>query len=207
MSDIRARWEWRAFDAPQRTLDDVLASAGADPSPAETSDEIYVVSRVSPHNVKIRGGQLDVKMLESTRSAGLEKWRPVLKARFPVATSDLAPVWQAWAITPPRQLERSYTLDRFLREIVGVIPTLRAIAVTKHRTRFVLAGCHGEHARIEVDGRELTTIAFEDEAPERVLETVRAAGLESLPTSNYPAALKAAVGLTRPLTSSPRVSV
>ncbi|HVX39201.1 MAG TPA: hypothetical protein VHB25_06475 [Gemmatimonadaceae bacterium] len=207
VSEIRVRWEWRAFDPPHKAARDALARADEPPGPPVTSDEVYVLSRLSPHNVKIRGGQLDVKMLEATRASGLELWRPTLKARFPVTPAELAPVWHAWAITPPHRLAESYTLDRLLREIVDAIPTLLAISVVKHRTRLTLAGCAGEHARIEIAGRELTTIAFEDEDPERVLHTVHAAGLDALPTSSYPAALKAVLGLARPLTPSPRVSV
>lgn len=165
------------------------------------------MSRVSPHNVKIRAGQLDVKMLEATRAPGLELWRPALTAPLPVAADALEPLWRAWAVAPPVLRQPAYGIDQLLREIVDSIPALRAISVTKHRVRIALDGCAGEHARIEVAGRELVTIAFEDVDPERVRRAVRAAGLQALPTSNYPAALKRVIGVARPLTPPPRVSV
>jgi hypothetical protein len=154
-----------------------------------------VLSPDSPHNVKVRGGQLDVKVLEETLSGGLERWRPVLKQPFPASRDSVATVCRALAIRSPRLTQSSYTLEEFLRELLAAKPALRVVRVTKHRTRLSIADCPGEHATIQVNGSRLTTLALEHTDPTRVTRAVAELGLDGRQTSNYPAALKRVVGL------------
>src|SRR5262245_13834532 len=86
------RWEWR-------TEADVDAPAGE----VEESDEIYFLSD-SGASVKVRGGRLDVKVLDRVED-GLQLWRPVVKAELPL-DEDAAAV-AAGALGVP---ERATTL-------------------------------------------------------------------------------------------------
>ena len=53
---------------------------------------MYLVSRLTDANVKVRDGLLDVKELEHVDADGLEQWTPVLKAEFPVPADQVAAV-------------------------------------------------------------------------------------------------------------------
>ena len=66
------RWECR-------TEADVDAPAGE----VAESDEVYFLSDSSDASVKLRDGRLDVKVLERVED-GLQLWRPVVKAEFPL---------------------------------------------------------------------------------------------------------------------------
>ena len=174
----------------------------------DASFEIYILSANSAHNTKIRAGQLDVKCLEDMSANGLELWRPVFKESFPLDSDALAPLWKLWRIRAPRLTRSSYTMRRFLADLIAPRGNvLRAVTVTKARRKLTQFDCQAERARLTVAGERWDTLALEDDDPERVL-----AGLESLPLgrprgSNYPAWLKRVVGFPEALTLSTRAFI
>ncbi|HUH21383.1 MAG TPA: hypothetical protein VLZ09_05885, partial [Gaiellaceae bacterium] len=85
--EVVPRWEWRTFGHDFGDGERWFAAREAER--AEESDETYVLSRESDASVKVRGGQLDVKRRERVDDAGLEQWRPVLKASFPLSAADV----------------------------------------------------------------------------------------------------------------------
>ncbi len=48
--------------------------------------------------MKVRDDLMDVKQLEAVDDDGLEQWRPVLKASFPLAAADVAAVLDALGV-------------------------------------------------------------------------------------------------------------
>ena len=90
-----ARWEWRAFGDGFGGAEDRFG----EPERVQESDEVYLVSRLTDANVKVRDGLLDVKELEHVDTAGLEQWAPVLKAEFPVAADQVAAVLERLSST------------------------------------------------------------------------------------------------------------
>src|SRR5215211_6449996 len=83
---VVARWEWRSFGEDFETAR--LALASFLPERVEDSHETYLLGRAGDASVKVRDGRLDVKLLENVRDDGLEQWRPVMKAAFPVSGAD-----------------------------------------------------------------------------------------------------------------------
>src|SRR5262245_23374856 len=86
-STIVPRWEWRTFGERFGKAEGRLA--GLSPTRIDDSDELYIVSRRGEGSIKVRGGQLDVKRLEEVNDDGLERWRPVAKAAFPIPGADV----------------------------------------------------------------------------------------------------------------------
>ena len=74
------RWEWRTFADDLALVD---PSNELSPSEVRESDEVYALPR-APASVKFRDDVVDVKVLEQVDEAGLEQWRPVLKAALPL---------------------------------------------------------------------------------------------------------------------------
>jgi hypothetical protein len=161
---------------------------------AVISRELYVVSLASPHNVKIRDGRLDVKLLVSVDVSGLEQWRPLLKSEFPLDENAIDVVWRAWGLPEPVVHCRHCTRAEFLGEIARSEPAVRAVEIEKRRTRMTVEGCAGEYAALTIGGEEWETIAFEDVDPFRVWKAVRSVGLENAENTSYPAALKKILG-------------
>lgn len=203
-SPIQPRWEWRVFEP----FPGVFIESVRPPSVGENASiETYIVSAASPHNVKIRDGQLDVKMLEDTRDGSLELWRPVFKQPFPIDPRDLAPVWKAWGVPQPPLRRASYTIEQFIDEIVPSIPGLRAVPITKRRAPFTILDCRAERAVVTVGGSRWDTLALEDEDPERILLAQRTFDRALPRGANYPAMLKQIAGTSATLTSSTRVLI
>lgn len=201
---ITPRWEWRIFELfPGAFIDRVCPNRLDDIESVET----YVLSAASPHNVKIRHGQLDVKLLDDTRAGDLELWRPVFKQTFPIDGRDLAPVWAAWALPEPILRRASYTIEQFLHEIVASTPALRALTITKRRARFSIAGVHAERAALTIAGEPWDTLAIEDENPEQILLAQRTFDRAVPRGTNYPAMLKRIADKDAALTSSTRTFI
>jgi len=189
MPEIVPRWEWRvagepAADAAQRLGDLVESEA--------ESDEVYVLSSDGVDSVKVRDGLMDVKHLEEVRHDGLQRWRPVLKAAFPLAATDVGTMLGALRVTgmAPEPVGTVGELVERLRPR----DDLRAVDVHKRRRRFTLGGCMAEVSDLRADGREVRTLAVESEDPERVLGVVHEHGLDAAPNVSVVQALKRLVG-------------
>lgn len=197
LSTIRPRWEWRVFE---RRPGSFIGRTCPGPLEERISRETYILSAASPHNVKIRGGVLDVKVLVDAFEE-LELWRPVLKESFPVAGSALAPVWNAWGLAVPPFVRSSYTLEQFLSELVSPDRRLRTVAVEKRRAQLAGLGCSAERGAIDVAGQHWETLALEDESAERVISVRQGLGPERPAALDYPAFLKGVVGMAAPSTT------
>src|SRR5262245_36241603 len=108
-SGVVPRWEWRTFgdsfgDAEARFAALTCQSVGE-------SDELYLLSQGSDASVKVRGGKLDVKRREAVNDDGLEQWRPVLKAEFPLSAADVRALVDALAVPGFALAGHEYTLD------------------------------------------------------------------------------------------------
>ena len=192
MTEIVPRWEWRTFGERLGAAEDRLSAMT--PEREQDSDETYVLAAGTDASMKIRGGQLDVKRLERVDDDGLEQWRPVAKADFPIAAAELRALEEALG-APERPLERSeYTLEQLLDEVVGPGPELLAVAVHKHREHFTVGGAMVELSEIRTEHGARRTIAVESEDPALVVATVRELGFETRPNICLPHELKSLAG-------------
>ena len=108
------RWEWRTFADDLALVD---PSNELSPSEVRESDEVYALPR-APASVKFRDDVVDVKVLEQVDEAGLEQWRPVLKAALPLSADDVGVLLDALDVAPLPQLDRpSYGLAE-LRDLL-----------------------------------------------------------------------------------------
>ena len=187
MGSITPRWEWRTFRNNFKVIETRLR---ATPSERRESSETYVVSNPAGTNTKIRDEALDVKVLQQVDSHGLEQWLPVMKASFPLTRESLETAFSAWALEPPALDGRTWTLQRFLSDIVARQPSLAVINVTKVRYGYVIDDCLVEVADLTFDGTPVRTIAVEMVDPERVWRTVETLGLSAYENVNYVKALK-----------------
>jgi exopolyphosphatase / guanosine-5'-triphosphate,3'-diphosphate pyrophosphatase len=190
---IVPRWEWRTFGERFGVVEEHFAALPAER--VQASDELYLLSTEVDETVKVRDGLLDVKHLEQVNDEGLEQWRPVLKAEFPVAATDVGSVIERLGV-PAASVERAaYSLDELVDELVRPSRELAAVHVHKRRERHMLGGCMAELTDVRADGRATRTIAIEADDPSRVIATVRELGLASRPNVSYPRGLKALLGL------------
>ncbi|HOW45947.1 MAG TPA: hypothetical protein PK919_12370 [Candidatus Aminicenantes bacterium] len=193
MAEIIARWEWRTFgDAFGAAEKNILAFP---PDKVRSSSEVYILSRNSMDNTKIRDMLMDIKTLRQVNADKLEQWFPVMKAGFPLAQAVLADVFKAWKAAPPLLAREAYGYDEFLGELVAPHADLRMVRVEKERHGFMINGCIVEIADLKFDGAPIRTVAVEMADPAAVMRTVRQLGLEGFENVNYLKALKRFVGM------------
>ena len=190
---IVPRWEWRTFG--ERFGDADARFAGLTPGRVDESDEIYLLSLASDASVKIRDGLMDVKRLERRDDDGLELWKPVMKASYPLPAPDVAAVITALGVAVPPLARAEYTLDELITEVVGPRDDLMAVEVHKRREHYTVGGCLAELSEVRTAQGSRRTIAIESEDPARVIATVRELGLGSRRNVSMAHGLKAIVGL------------
>ena len=189
---IVPRWEWRTFGESFGKADILLGALP--PERAEESDDVYVVSLSSDASVKVRNGLLDVKRLERVNDDGLEQWKPVMKAAFPLPASEVAEVMATLGTDAPPLQRGVYTLDEFFDEVIGSSDDLLAVETHKRREHYAVGGCMAELSEVRTAQGSERTIAVESEDAARVFEAVNELGLGSRRNVCMARGLKALVG-------------
>jgi exopolyphosphatase/guanosine-5'-triphosphate,3'-diphosphate pyrophosphatase len=136
---------------------------------------------------------MDVKQLQTVDGDGLEQWRPVMKARFPLPAADVRSLLAALGVEVPLARE-VYTLDELVGEVIGASDSLRAVEVHKHREHHTLGGSMTEVTELRTPSGSIRTLAVESENQARVVATVRALELASRPNVCLARGLKNLVG-------------
>jgi exopolyphosphatase/guanosine-5'-triphosphate,3'-diphosphate pyrophosphatase len=189
--EVVPRWEWRTFGHDFGDGERWFAAREAERG--EESDETYVLSRESDASVKVRGGQLDVKRRERVDHAGLEQWRPVLKASFPLSAADVGTALETLGAEAPLP-EGEYPQERLMHEVVARSPDLLPLDVHKRREHYTVGGAMAELSEVRTEHGSRRTIAVESEDPAKVVAAVRELGLSSRHNVNMPSGLKALAG-------------
>ena len=163
--------------------------AGLTPTSSEERDELYLLSEHGD-NVKIRDDLIDIKVLrEVDRRRGLERWEPVLTTSFPLDVAAVTAVFEALREPLPSLSRKAYSLSVLLDELVELGGTIRVVSVHIRRVRYTINDCIGELSDIEVDGRNIRTLAIEGEDPAAVRASVIALGLGERVNTSVPLGL------------------
>jgi exopolyphosphatase / guanosine-5'-triphosphate,3'-diphosphate pyrophosphatase len=176
-------------------MGDVDARLAALPPERDSeTDELYLLAVDSEASVKVRDGLMDVKRLERVSDDGLEQFRPVLKAAFPIGEEDVRAMLDALGV-PGGVLERDeYALDELVAEVVAPREDLIAVEVHKRRAHFTIGGCMVERSELRTDRGTARTVCVESEDPALVLATLRSFGLDPHANVSVPRQLQAMAG-------------
>jgi len=192
MESIVPRWEWRTFAASFGDADERFRRLP--PGKLQESDELYFLSPTCDANVKVRDGLVDIKTLEQIDGHGLEQWRPIMKATFPLPAAEVTRVCDTLQV-PPLPLQDTYALEPMQAELTHPSRGVRALSMHKKRRRYTVGGCLAEMTEVAADGRAARTVAIEGEDPARVWAAVREMSLERFENLSYPRGLKRLLGL------------
>jgi len=192
VDEIKPRYEFRVWSD---TLGSVHNRLGlmAQPRTAE-SEETYLISKATDKcNAKIRAALMDIKVLVA-EDRGLQQWKPILKAGFPLDSSVIATqVFPSLELPPPALPKSVYELDEFLDHVAGADVRLAIVAVRKTRYQFRIGACAAEYAQIMINGVPRDTVAVESVDPDAVLQLVRELGIDD-PNTSYIREIKRVLG-------------
>ncbi|MCC5869282.1 MAG: hypothetical protein JJU27_12285 [Gammaproteobacteria bacterium] len=190
------RYEFRAF-ARDFGIIETRLRAWASPAQIRESDEIYFVAPdCIEHNVKYRGGVLDIKTLVS-REGRLEQWTPRSKTGFPLTgdwlAAEFAPALALDATAMPTTIPSARALVETL-----VYPTagLLAVRVFKRRFSFTIDGCMAEIAEVEFNTAALRTACVEGTDADAVETLIDRLGLDVYANLSYLQAIRQVTGLS-----------
>jgi exopolyphosphatase / guanosine-5'-triphosphate,3'-diphosphate pyrophosphatase len=190
---IIPRWEWRTFGTDFGAADATFAAL--EPELTQESDEVYLLSPGTDAAVKIRAGLMDIKELREVSEAGLEQWRPAMKATFPLPRAEALKVCAELRVSVPPAGKSAFSLDEFLALLAAPERGVRAVGVHKRRRHYTINGCMAEVAEVTAEGHAIRTLAVELDDADRVADTVRELGLSDRRNTSYPRWLKTAVGM------------
>jgi hypothetical protein len=189
MENIIPRWEWRTFQED-------LSIAGENikkftQGKTRESSEVYILSKESNNNTKIRDMLMDIKTLKNINDDKLEQWIPVMKAGFPIKKETIIEVFQVFNITVPDLINNEYSYEEYLNDIIKTNSNLLAVDVLKVRTGYTINDCIVEIAEITLNNTiRIMTAAVELEDPAKVINTVKELKLDMFENINYIKALK-----------------
>lgn len=195
MNTTAPRFEFRAF-AKNFGLVETKMRQLAKCEQIRESSETYIVSGANNrNNVKVRDGQIDIKVLIG-QEMGLERWNPVLKTAFPLPGHIIRDEVLAALGIQGMDLKRpSYTLEEFLDGIIRGQAALVAVSVFKRRFGFTIDGCTTELAEIWANGAGIQSVAVESTDVQTILATKAALALDEYENVNYVLALKRIIGM------------
>src|SRR4051794_17384587 len=138
MGPIIPRWEWRTFGHDFGPAERHLSALV--PEKLQESEEVYLLGTGDDANVKVRDALMDIKILDQVDENGLEQWRPVLKAPFPLDAAGIAQVCRALG-APPLESTTAPAPDRLIAELAAAGGTVQVVQVSKTRHRHHIEGC------------------------------------------------------------------
>ncbi len=190
------KYEFRMFGQSFPELEKQITANALQTGEQKMNDVYLLTAADNENNVKIRGGKMDMKVLEETLQ-GLERWAPYMIGDFPLDVEVIkSTVFPALGIPAPAFSRNEYLLTQFLNELVYHDPDLFVAHTSKTRKEFEFNGCELEITDVTINSACIKTICIESENWEKVLETKKIFNISSAQENiNYPTALKRIMGL------------
>lgn len=185
---IVPRWEWRTFGNSFGPRVELIRNR--DLGNYKESREIYLLSKTSNTNIKIRNQVLEVKLLQAVNEANLEQWCPADKALFPLTREQVAKIEEYLRTRIVVFDGAQVNLDKFLRFAASRTVALKTVQVEKRRYIYVIEQCIVEFVKAVAGGRPFSTICVEHPDAQRVAAVVKLLKLDDSPNVSYVKALK-----------------
>lgn len=192
------RFEYRCFDRHLGHLDQRLRQLAGSPDIRESREVYLLAAGRLDQNLKIRGGQLDLKTRVQTRD-GFEQWAPAGKWRFPLASTALKTLKDALGLERNITESEAMTPEALVDALTQTKQTVLAIDLFKRRFGYRLeqagAEVSAEWAEVEINGAGIQTVCVESTDLEAATELAETIGLLAHPNCNYLQALARVTGL------------
>jgi len=192
LGKIIPRWEWRTFGEDFGEAESKIKAYEC--TREVESSEVYILSKKSGQNIKVRDTLMDIKVLREVNADTLEQWFPIMKATFPIAKSEMVEVFKAAGVEVDLSSAEEIDFNDFIAKYVDSNPDLKSVGVFKKRYGYMIEGATVEIADLTIDGKSIRTTAVEDADPELVISLVKKLGLIGFENISYIKAMRRMVG-------------
>ncbi len=192
LGKIIPRWEWRTFGEEFGEAENKIKAHEC--TREVESSEVYILSKKSGENIKVRDTLMDIKVLREVNSDTLEQWFPIMKATFPIGKDEMAEVFKAAGVEIDISDDAEIDFNGFIAKYVDTNPDLKSVGVFKKRYGYMIDGATVEIADLTIDGNPIRTTAVEDADPELVTRLVKELGLSKYENISYIKAMRRMVG-------------
>jgi len=192
LGKIIPRWEWRTFG---EDFGDAEVNIKKYECTREVeSSEVYILSKKSSENIKVRDTLMDIKVLREVNGDTLEQWFPIMKATFPIGKDEMVEVFKAAGVEVDLADAEDIDFNDFIAKYIDSNPDLKSVGVFKKRYGYMIDGATVELADLTIDGKTIRTTAVEDADPELVINLVKKLGLIGFENISYIKAMRRMVG-------------
>jgi exopolyphosphatase/guanosine-5'-triphosphate,3'-diphosphate pyrophosphatase len=192
MPEIKPRYEFRIW-ADSLEVHREKLNAMARPSQKSSNETYFVSAATEKCNAKVRDKLMDIKVFVA-EDRGLEQWKPILKAEFPLAAAVITDqVFPGLQLAAPQPSKPQYTYEEFLDEIMRTNPKIAVAAVSKTRDQFNIGVCAAEYSKIMINNIPRDTVAVESTDADAVLQLVDKLGINE-PNVSYIREIRRIVG-------------
>ena len=186
---IKARWEWRTFGDNLEKFKGFLDRY--EQIRNIESEELYILSRNTQVNCKIRNELLDIKIpLRIDRSYKLEQWTVFDKTGFPLSADKLAAMIQLLRVNMNWLEYDEFSYTAFLESLVNEHEDIRKVKVNKKRAIYQSDQVFLEYSEVYLGESKYDTIAIESADKQGVIKMREQWELNDLENINYLRALK-----------------
>lgn len=190
-----ARFEYRVFALDLGIVEHRMRALGGVPKNHESAEFYLASSPNVTHNVKIRDGRLDIKVLvQAVR--GLEQWEPRFTIAFPIDDETLARLLAAsLQVTEALPMGAGASVERLVNTLRQGRHGVLVAELFKRRSHFQVDDCIAEIVALTINGAAIRTACVESTEAEQVRTVVQQLGLDSFPNTSYLAAVRHLTGL------------
>ncbi len=194
---VSARYEFRIFGQRFNFWHQRMARL-SEPVPekfwSRQSSEVYLLSpRDQRHNVKLRNGMLDIKVLLKQENS-LDQWDVASKTALTKGVKEIQPLLQQALAYGDLSLNEDALDELSLVAAVNDHPELLAVRVSKVRQGYRIGNCLCEYAEVLINDAKVYSLAVEAEDPVDIRNTIKQISLPEHDNISYPEAIRRIIG-------------
>ena len=176
MPEIKPRYEFRIWADSLSAHREKLNSM-AQPSQKSSQETYFISAETEKCNAKVRDKLMDIKVLVA-EDRGLEQWKPILKAEFPLEPEVIrGQVFSSLQLPPPELSNVKYSYDEFVETVMRPNTKIGVVSVSKIRYQFNIGVCAAEYSNILINNMPRDTVAVESTDADAVLQLVNKLGI------------------------------
>lgn len=175
-----SRWEWRIFsEKPLNRLAPLFKKLHR--ANAKKNRDLYVVSRLTDANLKIREGMLEIKIMLEASPCGAERWRPAFRCPFPPSQELFANISGYTGLSLPLEFEEG---------IIRPTDQLAVVEIEKSRDIYLVENTIIETGTARFEGHKLWSLCAESADLSQLQYFIRGCHMENEHTESYVTLLK-----------------